>query len=63
MKFRRGTAILTAMASALIMTGCSSEEAKTNENGDTVITIGRQTAPNWRVPLKPTGKITIGKYR
>lgn len=50
MKFRRGTAILTAMASALIMTGCSSEEAKTNENGDTVITIGRQTAPNSKLP-------------
>ena len=46
MKFRRGTAMLTAVASVLIMTGCSSEEAKTNENGDTVITIGRQTAPN-----------------
>lgn len=50
MKFRRGTAMLTAVASALIMTGCSSEEAKTNENGDTVITIGRQTAPNSKLP-------------
>ncbi len=47
---RRIATFAALFSSALILAGCGSEEAKTNEDGDVIITIGRQTAPNSKLP-------------
>ncbi|WP_461203568.1 extracellular solute-binding protein [Enterococcus sp. N342-3-1-2] len=47
---RRIATFAALFSSASILAGCGSEEAKTNEDGDVIITIGRQTAPNSKLP-------------
>lgn len=47
---RRIATFAALCSSALLLAGCGSEEAKTNEDGDIIITIGRQTAPNAKLP-------------
>lgn len=50
---KKWRSIIGGMLSAsalLILTACGSDSAKTNEDGDLIITIGRQTAPNSKLP-------------